>query len=66
MIRDENGRLSSYVYIDVAGRDIGSYINEIKKILREKLSLPPGFFLQFSGQYEYMERVKKDFSSLFP
>lgn len=59
MIRDENGRLSSYVYIDVAGRDIGSYVNEIKKILREKLNLPAGYSLQFSGQYEYMERVKK-------
>ncbi len=59
MIRDENGRLSSYVYIDVAGRDIGSYVNEIKKILKEKLSLPPGYSLTFSGQYEYMERVKR-------
>lgn len=59
MIRDENGRLSSYVYIDVAGRDIGGYVNEIKKILKEKLNLPAGYSLQFSGQYEYMERVKK-------
>ena len=59
MIRDENGRLASYVYIDVAGRDIGSYVNEIKKILRENLNLPAGYSLQFSGQYEYMERVKK-------
>ena len=59
MIRDENGRLASYVYIDVAGRDIGSYVNEIKKILGERLSLPAGYTLVFSGQYEYMERVKR-------
>lgn len=59
MIRDENGRLSSYVYIDVAGRDIGSYVNEIKRILKEKLQLPPGYSLQYSGQYEYLQRVKQ-------
>jgi len=59
MIRDENGRLSSYVYIDVAGRDIGSYVKEIKSLLKAKLKLPPGYSLQYSGQYEYMERVKK-------
>jgi len=59
MIRDENGRLSSYVYIDVAGRDIGSYVREIKSLLKNRLKLPPGYSLQYSGQYEYMERVKK-------
>jgi Cu(I)/Ag(I) efflux system membrane protein CusA/SilA len=59
MVRDENGRLSSYVYIDVAGRDIGSYVREIKSLLKNKLKLPPGYSLQYSGQYEYMERVKK-------
>lgn len=59
MIRDENGRLSSYVYVDLAGRDIGRYVKEIKSLLQDKLKLPAGYSLQFSGQYEYMERVKK-------
>ncbi len=59
MIRDENGRLCSYVYIDVSGRDIGSYVREIKSLLKNKLELPAGYSLQYSGQYEYMERVKK-------
>lgn len=59
MIRDENGRLSSYVYIDIAGRDLGRYVQEIKSLLKDKLKLPAGYSFQFSGQYEYLERVKK-------
>lgn len=59
MIRDENGLLSGYVYVDVAGRDIGSYVEEAKKIVREKVQLPPGYSLVWSGQYEYMQRVKE-------
>ncbi len=66
MIRDENGRLSGYVYIDVAGRDIGSYVKEIKEVLARKLDLPSGYSLQYSGQYEYMERVKKRLTLVIP
>lgn len=58
MIRDENGRLAGYVYVDVAGRDIGSYVAEAKKMLNEHIKLPAGYMLVFSGQYELMERVK--------
>jgi Cu(I)/Ag(I) efflux system membrane protein CusA/SilA len=57
MIRDENGRLSGYVYVDVSGRDIGGYVAEAKKAVHEKLQLPPGYTLVWSGQYEYMQRV---------
>jgi len=57
MIRDENGRLSGYVYVDVSGRDVGSYVEEAKRLVREKVSLPPGYTLVWSGQYEYMQRV---------
>ncbi len=66
MIRDENGRLSGYVYVDVADRDIGSYVDEAKKILKENVQIPPGYTLVFSGQYEYMERVKKRMSLVVP
>lgn len=59
MIRDENGLLSGYVYVDVAGRDIGGYVEEAKKVVREKVQLPPGYSLIWSGQYEYMQRVKE-------
>jgi Cu(I)/Ag(I) efflux system membrane protein CusA/SilA len=58
MIRDENGRLSGYVYVDVSGRDIGSYVGEAKRVVREKVQLPPGYTLVWSGQYEFMQRVE--------
>jgi len=59
MIRDENGRLSGYVYVDVSGRDIGGYVADAKEALRQKVQLPPGYTLVWSGQYENMERVKQ-------
>jgi Cu(I)/Ag(I) efflux system membrane protein CusA/SilA len=58
MIRDENGRLSGYVYVDVSGRDVGSYVTEAKRVVREKVQLAPGYTLVWSGQYEFMQRVE--------
>jgi Cu(I)/Ag(I) efflux system membrane protein CusA/SilA len=66
MIRDENGRLSGYVYVDVSGRDIGSYVTEAKKIVSEKVSVPAGYQLVWSGQYESMERVKERLKIVVP
>jgi Cu(I)/Ag(I) efflux system membrane protein CusA/SilA len=57
MIRDENGRLSGYVYVDIAGRDVGGFVAEAKKTIQEKVKLPPGYTLVWSGQFEYMQRV---------
>lgn len=59
MIRDEDGQLSGYVYVDMAGRDIGGYVQEAKKKVAEQLQLPAGYTLSWSGQYEYMERAKE-------
>jgi len=59
MLRDENGMLSGYVYVDMAGRDVGSYVQEAKEMVRKHVKLPPGYSVQWSGQYEAMERVKK-------
>ncbi len=59
MIRDENGRLAGYVYVDIAGRDVGGYVTEAKKTVQEKVTLPAGYTLVWSGQYEFMERVKE-------
>jgi Cu(I)/Ag(I) efflux system membrane protein CusA/SilA len=61
MIRDENGRLAGYVTIDMdtSKRDVGSYVSDAKKALQNKLKLPPGYQLIWSGQFEYMERVKE-------
>ncbi len=59
MIRNENGLLSGYVYVDMAGRDVGSYVADAKQAVRAGVQLPPGYSLVWSGQYEYMERVKQ-------
>lgn len=66
MIRDENGRLSGYVYVDVSGRDIGSYVNEAKRVVAEKVTVPAGYELVWSGQYEFMERVAQRLKIVIP
>jgi len=60
MIRDENGRLSGYVYVDLdtSKRDIGGYVADAKKAILENVQLPPGYQMIWSGQFEYMERAK--------
>ena len=66
MIRDENGRLSGYVYVDIAGRDIGSFVEEAKKAVLEKVKVPAGYSLLWSGQYENMIRVRKRLAVVVP
>ncbi|MGH9779654.1 MAG: efflux RND transporter permease subunit [Candidatus Acidiferrales bacterium] len=66
MIRNENGRLAGYVYVDVAGRDIGGYVEEAKQAVNEKVALPPGYELVWSGQYEHMARVKERLKLVVP
>ncbi|HDS3835908.1 TPA: efflux RND transporter permease subunit [Legionella pneumophila] len=57
MIRDENAMLAGYVFIDISGRDIGGYVEELKQAVKAKVKLPPGYTLAWSGQYEFMQRV---------
>jgi len=66
MIRDENGFMAGYVYVDMTGRDIGGYVEKAKKLVREKLTLPPGYVLQWSGQYENMIRVSQRLKVVVP
>jgi Cu(I)/Ag(I) efflux system membrane protein CusA/SilA len=66
MIRDENGRLSGYVYVDVSGRDVGSYVEEAKRVVKEEVQLPPGYTIIWSGQYEFMQRVAERLSVVVP
>ncbi len=66
MIRDENGMLAGYVYVDVAGRDIGSYVEEGKAAVRKNLELPTGYSIQWSGQYESMLRVRERLTVVVP
>jgi Cu(I)/Ag(I) efflux system membrane protein CusA/SilA len=66
MIRDENGFLAGYVYVDIAGRDVGRYVEEAKKIVREHLNPPQGYVIQWSGQYENMMRVEERLKLVVP
>ncbi|MFA5059409.1 MAG: CusA/CzcA family heavy metal efflux RND transporter [Candidatus Omnitrophota bacterium] len=66
MIRNENGMLAGYVYVDVANRDIGSFVDEAKKIVSGELKLPKGYGLLWSGQYENMIRVKERLKVVIP
>ena len=66
MLRDENGFLSGYVFVYMTGRDIGGYVEEAKKKVGEQLTMPTGYSLQWSGQYENMIRVKERMKILIP
>jgi Cu(I)/Ag(I) efflux system membrane protein CusA/SilA len=66
MLRDENGMLNGYVYVDVAGRDIGSYVEEAKKVVRYQVKLPSGYTFAWSGQYEAMQRVREKLAVVLP
>jgi Cu(I)/Ag(I) efflux system membrane protein CusA/SilA len=66
MLRNENGMLNGYVYVDVDGRDVGSYVAEAKRVVREKITLPAGYTMQWSGQYESMERVRERLKIVLP
>jgi len=66
MIRDENGLLAGYVFVDIAGRDIGSWVEEAKRAVPLSVTLPSGYALQWSGQYENMERVKERLKFVIP
>jgi Cu(I)/Ag(I) efflux system membrane protein CusA/SilA len=66
MIRNEDGLLTGYVYVDLAGRDPDSYIQEADRLLREKVKLSPGYAIAWSGQYEAMQRVKSRLEVVIP
>jgi len=66
MIRNENGLLTGYVYIDIAGRDPSSYEDQAQKVIREKVKLPSGYAILWSGQYEAMERVAERLRTVVP
>ncbi|HEV8374894.1 MAG TPA: CusA/CzcA family heavy metal efflux RND transporter [Candidatus Polarisedimenticolia bacterium] len=66
MIRDENGMLAGYVYVDIAGRDVGSFVEDAKKAVAAKVSIPTGYSIQWSGQYENMLRVRERLKIVVP
>ncbi|KAB2967950.1 MAG: efflux RND transporter permease subunit [Thermoanaerobaculia bacterium] len=66
MLRNENGFLAGYVFVDIAGRDIGGYVEEAKRLVKERLDLPAGTTLSWSGQYENMLRVRERLKVIVP
>ncbi|MGA8393375.1 MAG: CusA/CzcA family heavy metal efflux RND transporter, partial [Burkholderiaceae bacterium] len=56
-IRTENALLSAYIYVDIRDRDIGGYVAEAKKAVAEQVAFPSGYYITWSGQFEYMERA---------
>ncbi len=66
MIRSEDGLLTGYVYVDLAGRDPSSYVDEAGRLLRDKVKLPPGYAIAWSGQYEAIQRVEQRLMVVVP
>lgn len=65
-IRDENGMLAGFVFVDTKDIDLGSYVNRAKSTISERVDIPPGYFLEWGGQYEYMEKAKETLSLVIP
>ena len=66
VIKSENARPNGWTYVDIEGRDIGSYVEEARSLIAEQLELPPGYSLSWSGQYEYMARAKQRLQLVIP
>ncbi|MBF0093510.1 MAG: efflux RND transporter permease subunit [Alphaproteobacteria bacterium] len=65
-IRTENALLSAYIFVDIHGRDIGGYVEEARRVVQEKVRMPQGYFITWSGQFEYMERAKEKLKIVIP
>jgi Cu(I)/Ag(I) efflux system membrane protein CusA/SilA len=65
-IRTENALLSTYIYIDVRDRDIGSYVADARQAVEKQVKFPPGYYATWSGQFEYMERATERLKIVLP
>ena len=66
MVRDEDGQLAGYVYVDVATNDIGGYVSEARQAIADGLRLPAGYTLAWTGQYEFQVRARERLTVLIP
>ncbi len=66
MIRDEDGTLTGYVYIDLNTKDYGGFVTQASTLLKQKLALPPGFTYKWSGEYEFELRAKQRLQAILP
>ncbi|MEW6037421.1 MAG: CusA/CzcA family heavy metal efflux RND transporter [Pseudomonadota bacterium] len=65
-IRTENALLSAYVFVDLRGRDIGGYVEEARRAVQAAVKLPPGYFVTWSGQFEYLQRAEQRLMLVVP
>jgi len=65
-IRTENALLSAYIFVDIRGRDIGSYVADARKAVNEQVKFPPGYYATWSGQFESMERAVEKMKIVVP
>jgi len=66
MIRSENARLTGWVFVDIEGRDMGGYVNDARAAVAKAVELPPGYAVEFSGQYEQMEEASERLQIAIP
>lgn len=65
-LRSENARLNGWVYVDISGRDLGRYVAEAQKLVSQRVTLPAGYTITWSGQFEYLERAAKKLQLVVP
>jgi copper/silver efflux system protein len=65
-LRSENARLNGWVFVDITGRDLGSYVHDAQKVVHDQVQLPPGYSITWSGQFEYLERAAKKLQLVIP
>lgn len=66
MVRSENARLNGWIYVDIDNIDLGSYVDKAKRVVKEKVVLPAGYSVAWSGQFEYMERTIQRMKQVVP
>jgi Cu(I)/Ag(I) efflux system membrane protein CusA/SilA len=66
MIKSENARLNGWIYVDIGGVDLGTYVAAARKAVADQVDLPAGYSITWSGQYEYMERAKEHLAVVIP
>jgi len=66
LIKTENARLNGWIYIDIEGRDLGSYVLDAQQLVADKVDLPPGYSISWSGQYEFMVRAVERLTTVVP
>ncbi|MGB5395525.1 MAG: CusA/CzcA family heavy metal efflux RND transporter, partial [Gammaproteobacteria bacterium] len=66
MIKTENARLNGWIYIDIEGRDLGSYVKQAHQVVAEQVDLPTGYSVSWSGQFEFMQRAIERLTTVVP